>query len=239
MLLLRVAAAAAAVHVVAATVAAAEQQQKYQVQFGNPQLVGQCNFTHFWFPAGVMELGGTTTATEEDGGSTTATIVQRVRQAGDAEHCPPKDHPDWPCSAVRMSRARGSRWQVAPARWPGPLLPETPLNSKRAANPSNFSSIYALECVNASCAGRLARWSATVPPGTSGLPTLKAHQFSALNVQGVPPDLQLGVDALPVMLRCGSILLAMYVSRCCPGYLQRVQHRSNPTYTAPVVLRLV
>ena len=172
----------------------------FDVAFGRPERVGSCNFTHYWFPAGSMELSG-------DDGS--ATIVQRIQQAPDGGHCPPKAHPDWPCSAVRMSNSRGASWHAAPARWPGPLLPESPLNSKRAAA-RNFSSIYALECVNASCAGKIAQWTTV---DASGDPALKLRQYLPLSVRGVPSDLQLGVDVLPVMLRDGSILLALYVSR--------------------------
>jgi len=176
----------------------------FDVAFGRPERVGSCNFTHYWFPAGSMELSG-------DDGS--ATIVQRIQQAPDGGRCPPKDHPDWPCSAVRMSNSRGASWHAAPARWPGPLLPESPLNSKRAAA-RNFSSIYALECVNASCAGKIAQWTTA---DASGDPALKLLQYLPLSVRGVPSDLQLGVDVLPVMLRDGSILLALYVSRRKPA----------------------
>jgi hypothetical protein len=181
----------------------------YQVEFGKPKLVGSSNLTHFWFPVGTFELG------EGDRSSATSgdtTIVQRIQQAGDGKHCPPKDHPDWPCSALRVSTDRGSSWQVAPARWPGPLLPETPLNSKRATNISNFKSIYELECVNASCTGKIAQWSAATPQGASGVPALKLQKYLPMTVHGVPSDLQLGVDVFPVMLRDGSILLAIYVS---------------------------
>lgn len=189
---------------VPATSGAPVSAATYQAEFGQPQLVGSSNFTHYWFPAGTYELGG------DDGGGL---IVQRVQQAGDGKHCPPKDHPRWPCSAVRVSKDRGRSWQLAPSRWPGPLLPESPLNSKRAANLSDFKSIYELECINASCTGKLAQWSAATPPGAaSGVPSLKLQKYLPLTVHGVPSDLQLGVDVHPVMLQDGSILLAIYVS---------------------------
>jgi hypothetical protein len=45
----------------------------------------------------VMELG--------DGPGEWSTIfVQGVQQSGDGSVCPPKNHPDWPCSAVRVSQ---------------------------------------------------------------------------------------------------------------------------------------
>ena len=185
----------------------------YRVEFGRPKLEGSSNFTHFWFPVGTYELG------EGGRGSATSgntTIVQRIRQAGDGKHCPPQDHPRWPCSALRVSKDRGISWQVAPSRWPGPLLPESASNSKRATKLSNFKSIYELECVNASCIGKLAQWSAATAPGASGVPTLKLQKYLPLTVHGVPSDLKLGADVLPVMLRDGSILLAIYVREPAP-----------------------
>lgn len=189
--------------VLALATRAESRSSAFGAAFGAPKLVGSCNFTHFWFPSAVMQLGA-------EANNCSSTIVQRMSQRGDGKRCPPTDHPNWPCSAVRMSMDCGSSWQVAPARWPGPLLPQTPLNSKRAADPKKFSSMYALTCVNASCTGKLALWSAA--PSAAGIPTLRLQKYLPLTVQGVPADLQLGQNILPVMLRGGSILLAMYVS---------------------------
>ena len=180
-----------------------------QVEFGTPKLVGSSNFTHFWFPVNVMELGS----------GAAAVILQGIQQAGDGAICPPKTHPTWPCSTLRTSFDRGSSWRPengttdfpvaagggAGKNGPFPLLPQAPLDGRRARNPSNFTSIHAFKCANASCAGELVQWSAR-PGGLKAAKTLRP-----LTVRGVPANLRLAANpGNPLMLHDGSILVALY-----------------------------
>ena len=137
--------------------------------------------------------------------------MQLVRQGADGGTCPPKGHPDWPCSAAYVSDGHTGTWLMG-SEFPYPLLPESPYNSKRADNLANFSSINGLKCVNASCTGSLTRWS-TTPAGGSAkrVPTFKQVLSEPLTVRGVPADVRQAADGLlPVMLADGSILVAMY-----------------------------
>eukprot|EP01044_Picomonas_judraskeda_P019534 COSAG03_NODE_4138_length_1669_cov_11.577070_2_plen_261_part_00 len=186
--------------------------RRHEVAFGPPQLVGSSNFTHFWFPASVLTAG------HSDGLSTGGGVLQGIQQAGDGAVCPPPQHPDWPCSALRASSdGRGSAWQpetvkgAAPSDWPPttpfPLLPQSALNSRRAQDASNFSSIHALRCANASCTGDIIQWQ-----WNSAAAQLTPASVQPLTVHDVPANLRLAVDpGNPLMLKDGSVLVAVYV----------------------------
>ena len=182
---------------------------RYQVEFGQPKLVGSSNLTHFWFPVNLIELSAP--------GMGDGALVQGIQQVGDGEKCPPKAHPDWPCSTLRVSSDHGSSWRPelmnstsqlkSPPTDPFPLLPETPSNGRRAKDRSNFSSIHALKCVNASCSGEIVKWSAIGPQG------LSVEGSQPLTVHGVPSDVRIALDpGNPLMLQDGSILVSLYVS---------------------------
>ena len=180
------------------TAAGDVRSAEYKVGFGPPMLVGSSNFTHFWFPMTEFELGGP------------GLVLQLVRQGTDGGTCPPKGHPNWPCSAAYATNSRGSSWRMGPDAFPFPLLPESPSNSKRASNRANFSSI-GLACVNGSCAGSLTRWSASAAHGSAGVPAFKRTLVQPLAVNGVPADVREAADGLlPIMLNDGSVLVALY-----------------------------
>ena len=161
---------------------------EYKVSFGVPQVVGSSNVTHSWFPIAELELG--------------ETVLQLVSQAADGGGCPPKDHPNWPCAAAYATRDRAKTWRMTQP-FPYPLLPENS-NSKRVGNLGNLSSLH-ITCANASCAGQLTLW------GASNDATFKQRLVLPLVVAGVPTDLRQAVDGLlPIMLKDGSILIAMY-----------------------------
>jgi hypothetical protein len=184
------------------------KNNKYKVDFGPPRLVGGSNFTHFWFPITEVALGA-------------GTFLQLVEQGPDGGSCPPKGHPDWPCSAAYATTDRGSAWRAVPKPFPSPLLPESRLNSKRVMTPTgsghgqraNFST-FSLRCVDGGCSGALTSWSTSTTP-RGEVPTFKQLLVQPLAVGGIPPDVRQAEDGLlPVMLQDGSILVAMY------GYTQ-------------------
>eukprot|EP01052_Picozoa_sp_SAG31_P039844 SAG31_NODE_5616_length_2422_cov_20.727938_1_plen_366_part_00 len=202
-----------------------------------------CSTPAAGFVNNVLELAG--------GPGEYPTIVQGVQQSGDGSVCPPKDHTDWPCAAVRVSQNQGSTWSVAAVprvtvdkkkggvsgNSPFPLLPQSALNSKRAANRSNFSSISASHmCVNGSCCAgdngcNIVQWSATAPLGATGIMMLRPEKISAMTVRGVPSNLRQGVDpGAPVMLRDGSVLLALYVSPFLPVFLHCLVGKVLPVF---------
>lgn len=119
----------------------------FSVEWSKPTLVGSSDLTHFWFPVGVLEIAAGSPA------QNTSLQFQAIQRGGDGRPCPPKDHPDYPCNAELGSQDGGRSYHAAPPSGPFPLLPEAPLLPKRAANPGQFRSVNAFECVNASCKG--------------------------------------------------------------------------------------
>ena len=211
-------------------VALGNTSRSFSAAFSPPAVVGSSDLTHFWFPAGVARL-------RNGSGST---VLQDISRSGDGKRCPPPEHPSYPCVAVMDSRDEGLSYEACPPAGPFPLLPESPLETKTAATPSNFSSLHAFQCANASCTGQLVRWfedrSAHTLPG----PRLNASAYLPLRVTGVTPQLLSARSAeRPIMLRDGSILVPLYgfasdASLSCSKEMP--QHRcytvfffSNPT----------
>jgi hypothetical protein len=174
----------------------------FRAEFGEPVLVGSSDLTHFWFPASTMRVQG----------GVNSTVFQGISRSGDGRSCPPPGHPSYPCSATLDSRDGGLTYEVAPPSGPFPLLPERPSDPKSTKAPTNFSSLNAFKCVNASCTGQLVRWQvnhSTTPslPGVKLQPTA----YLPLRVTAVTPQLLSAEDAeRPIMLRDGSILIATY-----------------------------
>ena len=168
------------------------QNPAYTVAFGAPALVGSSNATHFWFPSSVLQLGA--------GKASAATVLQGVSRHGDG-----KTDAKSAAGMTLLTRDGGRTYSQVPASGPFPLLPESPLFSKRAQSLDNFSSINGFHCSNASCSGNVVRWHAT--PDAE----LKPVEYLPLRVSGVLPQLLSAVDGeRPIKLRDGSILLATY-----------------------------
>ena len=169
--------------------------------FSPPAVVGSSDLTHFWFPAGVARL-------RNGSGST---ILQHISRSGDGKRCPPPEHPSYPCAATMDSRDGGLTYEACPPAGPFPLLPTSPLETKSAATPTNFSSLNAIKCINASCTGQLVRWFEDHSPHALPGPRLNASAYLPLRVTGVPPQLLSATDGeRPIMLRDGSILIPLY-----------------------------
>jgi hypothetical protein len=174
----------------------------FSVAFGAPTVVGSSDLTHFWFPQSVLRLRN---------GTSPPTVVLGVSRAGDGKECPTPEHPSYPCQATMTSRDGGALYEAAPPSGPFPLLPESALDPKTAATPSNFSSLNAFKCVNGSCTGELVRWLVDDTPHTLPGVKLNATEYLPLLVTGVTPLLLSARSGQrPIMLWDGSILMATY-----------------------------
>jgi hypothetical protein len=185
----------------------APQAPGFSVQFAPPAVIGSSDLTHFWFPQSVALL---LNARDASGGGD-GTVFQGIQRSGDGKPCPPPEHPSYPCVATMDSRDGGLTYEVAPPAGPFPLLPEHPSHPKTAADSSNFSSLNAFKCVNGSCTGQLVRWRVDDSPHALPGPRVNATAYLPLRVSGVTPKLLSARSAeRPIMLRDGSILIAMY-----------------------------